>query len=201
MRRDGGGAAGQTHGRALRLGLTSEDDQHSKPTVEGYLAVQSETFEDEIGIGLLRQNRGSVPGRPDELADLLATAAAALDRLEGNIEPEPQLAIAFAVEFEAAPFEEDGHVLGLLKLDQEDPGTNGMQHAGWDVDDITGPHLDTVKQAEQGIDVLAHHQRPEFVRGDVSLEPEVTSPPSTIYQASALPWDLPRCRAAKPASG
>jgi hypothetical protein len=56
VRRDGGGAAGQAHGRALRLGLTSEDDQDSKPTVEGYLAVQSETFEDEIGIGLPRQN-------------------------------------------------------------------------------------------------------------------------------------------------
>jgi hypothetical protein len=99
----------------------------------------------------------------DQLANLLATSASVFDSFQRQIEAEPEMAVTFAVQIEVSSLQQDGQVLGLLQLDQEHTVIDRVQDGRRHIDHVTLMHLDSVKHAEESVDVLAHDQRLEVV--------------------------------------
>jgi len=55
------------------------------------------------------------------------------------------MSVAFAVQLEVLPFQQDREILRLLQFHQEDPCTRRMQDTRRHIDNVAGTHLDSVE--------------------------------------------------------
>ncbi len=85
--------------------------------------------------------------------------------------------VTFAVQFEAPPFQEDRQVLGLLQFNDEHTSTDRVQDSRRHVDNVALFYIDSVEQAEQRVDVLAHDHWLEVIDGHVLLQTQVDLAP------------------------
>ena len=88
---------------------------------------------------------------------------------------------------------QDRQVFRLLQFDEEDAAADRMKHAGRHVIDVARNDRNLMQQAEQDVDILSFDEVCEIARSAMGdRNPRWTVPPSTMYQASALPCVRPR---------
>lgn len=151
-----------------------EHDQHTEPG--GHGRGCGEPLDPEEGVGGVDQRRGPRVIGADQRVDRLRGGAVKIDRAEGDVEAEAQMARGGPVDVEAAPLEQDREVFGLLHLDQEHPFADRVQHPGRHEDGVAGVHLARVEEGVQLVDPLIVDEPAELLGIHVTPKSQMHDP-------------------------